>query len=166
MYGYIYLTTNQKNGRMYVGQHKGKFDPEYLGSGLILRDAIKLYGKESFNVEVIHWAENKTQLNNLEVFEIKYRNAVVSSKYYNLAEGALGGALFKGRKHTEEAKRKNSEAHRGQTNRLGTKHSAETKRQMSNSQKNREKVECVHCGILTDPGNYGRWHGNNCKKRV
>ena len=27
MYGYVYLTKNSKNGLIYVGQHKGEFDP-------------------------------------------------------------------------------------------------------------------------------------------
>lgn len=33
MYGYVYLTKNLKKGLIYVGQHKGAFDPMYFGSG-------------------------------------------------------------------------------------------------------------------------------------
>jgi hypothetical protein len=28
------------------------------------------------------------------------------------------------------------------------------------------KIECPHCGIKTNKGNIGRYHGNKCKKRV
>lgn len=42
---------------------------------------------------------------------------------------------FLGRHHTEEAKRKNSEAHKGKKYHLGYKHSEETKRKMSEAKK-------------------------------
>jgi len=28
-----------------------------------------------------------------------------------------------------------------------------------------KKKTCAHCGITTNTGNYGRWHGDRCKKR-
>jgi hypothetical protein len=33
---------------------------------------------------------------------------------------------------------------------------------IANSVKNIEKVKCEHCGIESAPGNYSRWHGDNC----
>ena len=36
MYGYIYKTTNLVNGKIYVGQHKGEFTEDYIGSGTSL----------------------------------------------------------------------------------------------------------------------------------
>ena len=45
-YGFIYITTNLVNGIRYLGQKK--FDriwKTYLGSGSIIRRAIKKYGK-------------------------------------------------------------------------------------------------------------------------
>lgn len=27
------------------------------------------------------------------------------------------------------------------------------------------KIECIHCGIMSDPRNFHRWHGENCKKK-
>ena len=41
----IYKTTNLVNGKVYVGQEKWN-NPNYLGSGKILRLAIKKYGIE------------------------------------------------------------------------------------------------------------------------
>ena len=47
MYGYIYITTNLINNKIYIGQHKSKnYDKKYLGSGLLLKRAQK-------NMEVI-----------------------------------------------------------------------------------------------------------------
>jgi len=60
-YGYIYKTTNLKNGKIYIGKHK--YNPEepfetYLGSGTILRRALKKYGKENFSKEILRWCSN------------------------------------------------------------------------------------------------------------
>ena len=41
-YGYIYITTNLINGKRYVGQKKIDHNSKgYLGSGVLLRKAIK-----------------------------------------------------------------------------------------------------------------------------
>ena len=43
----IYKTTNLVNKKIYIGQDS-KNNPEYLGSGAIVKKAIKKYGKENF----------------------------------------------------------------------------------------------------------------------
>lgn len=51
MYGYIYKTTNLINNKIYIGQHKvkeEKIDNSYYGSGKLIIQAIKKYGKENF----------------------------------------------------------------------------------------------------------------------
>ncbi len=59
MYGYIYLTTNSVNGKIYIGQKKSKkfLGDSYLGSGKRLRSAILSYGREVFYVKMIDTAE-------------------------------------------------------------------------------------------------------------
>ena len=52
-YGYIYLTTNLINNKIYIGQHKGKFNARYLGSGLHIKRSIKKYNRENFKVELL-----------------------------------------------------------------------------------------------------------------
>ena len=37
---YIYLTTNLVNGKKYIGQHYGRLDDKYFGSGVIITKAI------------------------------------------------------------------------------------------------------------------------------
>ena len=67
MYGYIYLTINLINGKKYIGQHKGEFDKNYLGSGKLIRRAIKKYGKDNFVVSILEYASNSQRLNELEI---------------------------------------------------------------------------------------------------
>lgn len=71
MYGYIYKTTCLVNNKIYVGQHKWAgpdIDPKYFGSGKILKEAIKVYGKENFKCEVLEWCKSFEELNKRERF--------------------------------------------------------------------------------------------------
>ena len=102
LYGYTYLTTNTINGKKYVGQKQGKFDPNYLGSGVYLKDAMRHYGKENFSVVVLAYAKDREHLNLLERQEIDKRNATKDDNYYNLA---LGGDAW-GSPHSPETKAK------------------------------------------------------------
>jgi hypothetical protein len=63
----IYKTTNTLNGKFYIGKSKYD-DPDYIGSGSILKKAIKKYGKENFVKEVIEHCEDETQLNIREIY--------------------------------------------------------------------------------------------------
>ena len=93
MYGYIYKTTNLINKKIYIGQKKSKIflENKYLGSGLYLKRAVKKYGKENFKVELIAWASNREELNNLEKYYILKYNSLNSNIGYNIANGAFGG---------------------------------------------------------------------------
>jgi hypothetical protein len=49
----------------------------------------------------------------------------------------------------------------------GIKQSQEHKDKISKSHMGLiyEKKECPYCGKLADPGNFNRWHGDNCKRK-
>lgn len=70
MYGYIYKTTNLINGKIYIGQHKATIfeNNNYLGSGNLIKRAIKKYGEEHFKVELIDVAENQKELDEKEIY--------------------------------------------------------------------------------------------------
>lgn len=105
MYGYVYITTNLINNKIYIGQHKSEtFDPNYIGSGKYLRNAINKYGRNNFSVEVVEWAENKYLLNLLEKRWIRFyrkRDYVM----YNIADGGEGGDVFSGLSDADKKRR-------------------------------------------------------------
>ena len=92
MYGYIYETTNLINGKKYIGQKKSNIflNENYLGSGKILNQAIKKYGKENFKVKLIEKCNSRDELNEREIYWISYYNAVNDKEYYNIGAGGTG----------------------------------------------------------------------------
>lgn len=87
-FGYIYKTTNNINGKVYIGQSaKSLFNPAYFGSGKLLKQAIKKYGIENFSVEVLTWCSSRDELN---TEEIRYISQYLENSY-NLAKGGTGG---------------------------------------------------------------------------
>lgn len=126
-YGYVYKITNNVNGKIYIGQKKSeKLLENYWGSGKLIVEAIKKYGKDNFSREVLEWCETKDELNQRERYFIEKFNARSPDVGYNLAVGgtvigmnhsaetrAKMSASHKGKPKSEAAKRKMSEAHKG-----------------------------------------------------
>lgn len=102
MYGFVYETINLLNGVKYIGMHKSDVFDSYLGSGKILRRAIKKYGKENFERKILATAETEEELAQLEIYYIELNHACSSKKYYNIHEGGYGGNTIKG--YSEEQK--------------------------------------------------------------
>lgn len=93
MIGYIYKTTNLKNGKIYIGQHRStEFNPKYYGSGTTLKKALKKYGKENFKIEILYEANNLKRLNDAEILFIEDYRTIDSSIGYNIE---LGGQLHR-----------------------------------------------------------------------
>lgn len=88
MFGYIYKTTNKINGKIYIGQHiRSSFDNNYFGSGTIIQNAIKKYGKSNFTVELLEEAFSLDSLNELEKEYISKYNSVDEKIGYNIKLG-------------------------------------------------------------------------------
>lgn len=86
----IYKTTNNITGKIYIGQDS-KNDPEYLGSGKILKQSIQKYGIQNFTKEIIETCETKELLNEREIYWISYFNSCDRNIGYNIAFGGNGG---------------------------------------------------------------------------
>jgi group I intron endonuclease len=106
---YIYITTNLINGKQYIGQHKGKADDAYLGSGTTLLKAIEKYGKNNFSKQIICYCQTREEADAMEKYIIAMLNAVEDNHFYNNSEGGSGGDGWRAyrkwvQEHPDEAK--------------------------------------------------------------
>ncbi|MEK5231859.1 hypothetical protein MHB42_08790 [Lysinibacillus sp. FSL K6-0232] len=118
-YGFIYVTTNKLNGKKYIG--KCIYDrvnnwENYLGSGVYLKRAIKKYGKENFEREIICNAYSEEELNQLEEFYLNYFDVVNSTEYYNIKLTSIGGDIFTFNPNKEAIRKQRTEQMTGKGN--------------------------------------------------
>lgn len=132
---FVYKTTNLINEIIYVGQHTqatSGFDG-YLGSGILIKRAIKKYGRENFVRETLEYCTS-ANFDEREICWIAELSATNSLIGYNLTAG--GGGVRKGYKHSEEFKQNMSKRVKGHNHPLyGTQRSDETKRKISDGNK-------------------------------
>lgn len=91
MFYTIYKTTNNINGKYYIGKHKTRdLDDNYLGSGKILNYAIKKHGINNFTREYLFIFDNEEDMNNKEL-ELVSEEFIKEDTNYNLKLGGEGG---------------------------------------------------------------------------
>lgn len=104
LYGFVYLITNVKNGRKYIGKKffwRKKILPItktrkrrkhtqvesdwkiYYGSSEELNSDIDKYGKDNFRREILHLCRTKGECGYLEAKEQFVRDALLTDEYYN-----------------------------------------------------------------------------------
>lgn len=94
MYHFIYKTTNLINGKIYIGAHStDNINDSYLGSGFLLHRAIKKYGRENFQREIIHFCENSEELYQLEG-KIVNEEFIARDDVYNVTLGGGGNPML------------------------------------------------------------------------
>jgi len=84
----VYVTKNLVNGKKYIGKDSHN-DPNYLGSGALLLEDIKTYGKENFKKEILEHC-TKENLGEREEYWIDYFDAVKSKNFYNIRSQTSG----------------------------------------------------------------------------
>ena len=147
MFYTVYKITNLINGKFYIGKHQTEnIHDSYMGSGRIIKQAIKKYGKENFKKEIIACLSSKQEMN---AFEFKYitEELIHSAQCYNLCTGGNGGNLIDRRNKTykeiygeraDEIANKISLSKRGMLNPFfGKKHSEEARVKISKASKSR-----------------------------
>jgi group I intron endonuclease len=130
---YIYKITNLCNGKIYIGIHKTQsLDDDYLGSGKLLKAAIKKYGKDNFKKEVLETFNNEADMVAKEQ-ELVTAQFVLDENNYNIMPGGKFGSLernglsFKNKKHSLETIEKIRNAAIGKT------HSDATRKKLSDN---------------------------------
>lgn len=88
--GIIYLTVNQINGKVYVGQTSINKNG-YIGSGKLLKRAIKKYGKDNFARTIL-----RSDINSLKEASTLtgVKRAAIANNLAGLSKSA-GGYIFK-----------------------------------------------------------------------
>ncbi len=86
----IYQVTNLLNGKIYIGKHE-TFDinDDYMGSGKLVKRAIKKYGVENFKKEILFDFETEEEMN-LKEKEIVNEEFLSRDDVYNLTRGGYG----------------------------------------------------------------------------
>lgn len=169
---HIYKWTHKASGKSYIGQSIQ--DPqrriyEHTARGYYLHSAIRKYGVEAFTHDIIAWANDLDELNQLEV-DLIAKYDTLAPNGYNLRHG--GGNFTH---HPDSIKRMSEsqkQAHaRGKQygwkrkdggNMLGKTQSQKQKDMMKEAAK--IQVTCPHCGKEGQRAAMGRWHFNNCKE--
>jgi hypothetical protein len=87
----IYETTNIETGKIYIGQHQTlNLNDGYLGSGYILKQSIKKYGKEKFTKKILFIFDNRDEMISKEI-ELVNDAFLSRNDVYNLVKGGLSG---------------------------------------------------------------------------
>jgi group I intron endonuclease len=156
----IYLITNIKNKKQYIGVTKFSIEDRFLQHtkrGFFLTEAIQKHGEQNFSIELIEEVESAERAYELEMYYIHQYNTKAPNGY-NLTDG--GDGIFGwepteeyrkqcsekvkqlhnqrkvgmyGKRHTEETKKKMSDSLKGNQNCLGRVLSEETKSKISSS---------------------------------
>jgi len=109
MVGIIYKTTNLINQKIYIGsdtKNNGNGNPNYLGSGILLKKAIKKYGIKNFSKEIIFFCESMEELKNKESETIKFYNSNNRAIGYNISDGYWGGDTLTNHPEIESIRKK------------------------------------------------------------
>ena len=93
MSNYTYMVTNKINGKVYVGSHcwKGEgIDHNYFGSGTAITRAVKKYGKENFQIEVLYFYDTVEECRADEERILTEYNVRDCPHSYNCKNSAIG----------------------------------------------------------------------------
>jgi hypothetical protein len=86
----IYKITNKINGKIYIGKDTTS-NPQYLGSGKLIKRAILKYGVENFTKEILDQTDDYSDLSKKEIFWIKKFDSNNLTIGYNISNGGDGG---------------------------------------------------------------------------
>lgn len=98
-YNLVYETTNLINGKIYIGLHStDNLNDGYIGSGKLLKQAIKKYGKENFKRRILLISDSRLEVRKLEA-KLVNTEFIKRKDTYNLIEGGGGVGDQRGSKN-------------------------------------------------------------------
>lgn len=130
-YHFVYMTLNKVTNKLYLGKHSTKrLNDNYLGSGKLLLQSIKKYGRENFIIDIINFYDTSEQAYKMEKLLSEAIDVVNDDNFYNLIYG--GKHSLSGYNMPEEKRKLLSEKYKGTGNPFyGRHHTEETKKRIS-----------------------------------
>ena len=92
-FGFIFITFNNLNGMIYIGQ-TSRIDGNlkyYIGSGKYLKRAFRKYGKKNFTKIILKNCYSREELNRQEILYIKFCDSTNQEIGYNISKGGESG---------------------------------------------------------------------------
>lgn len=146
----VYKTTNLETGMFYIGVHKTSNPNDgYLGSGLVLKAAIKKYGRKSFVKEVLFEFENSAEAYAKER-ELVNQNLLTSGVAYNLAIGGVPSIDWPNGERKRTALRGNAHPQWGKS---------------QTAESNAQRSATLKQTYVKNPRDAGSWEKSAAKKR-
>lgn len=112
--GIIYKVTNNINGKCYIGKtisslprrkSQHMYEAKNERDNFVFRKAIRKYGRENFEWEIIERFNSREEMDKSEVKYIElYDSFYGTGKGYNMTKNGSSG--MRGKKHSEETKEK------------------------------------------------------------
>ena len=94
---YLYQIKNKINNKIYIGVHQtDDINDGYMGSGTEIRKAIKKYGKDNFEKEILEYFDNEDDMYAREM-EIVTEEFIARKDTYNVSLGGIGMTSEKAR---------------------------------------------------------------------
>ena len=163
MFYIIYQITNKLNGKVYIGKHQTEnLDDGYMGSGKLIRRAIKKYGSKNFTKEILFIFDNEDEMNTKE-----RELVVLSENTYNLCEGGKGGWSYINRNEKIRLK-KNRKARKTTDSILLKKYGVKNPSQLEHNRKkvaDRNRQRYLE-GKFTPLNWLGRKHSQDTKNKI
>ena len=177
MSNYTYMVTNNINGKVYVGSHSWDgegLDPNYYGSGTAITAAVRKYGKENFQVEVLYYYDTIEECRADEERILTEYNVRDCPHSYNIKNGAIGWTSeditgennpMYGKHLSAEHRKKLSQANKGEKHPFyGKHHTDATRQKMSQSSKGENNPMYGKRG--KDSPWYGKHHTDESRKKM
>ena len=135
---YFYKTINLVNSKYYYGVHQttNLYDG-YLGSGKLLKKAVKKYGRINFKKIILAIFDNKQEMYDYEKFFITEK-IILDNQSYNLVSGGIGGI-------SEETRIKISNSLKGNQNSATTKLGKPRNKRGAFSIEHKRKISHIRC---------------------
>lgn len=162
----VYKITNKIDGKCYIGKTIRTLEQRIKchirsskTSKLMFHTALNKYGIDNFKYTILEICMSIKEMNEKEIWYIKHFNSF-GENGYNLTFGGDGNNYYKGKKFTEEHKKKLSESNKGKHNHivsdLTRKKLSEACKKSKNgfkkhSEESKEKIRLSKLGKKTGP---------------